>query len=211
MRILTREEIPRLLDASDGDLRVVLGTAIFTGLRQGELLALRWMDVDFDEGVVRVTRALGRDGAFTPGKTEWARRAVVLMPSLARTLKEHRLASRHSLDTDLVFASATGRPLDPRNLGGKAPTEKTKGRGMAAALVRAGIVGEGNLKVRFHDLRHTFASLLVAQGADVVFVSRQLGHASPATTLGIYAHLFDAARHADNTRLALERSFGAML
>ena len=60
-------------------------------------------------------------------------------------------------------------------------------------------------------MRHTFASLLVAQGADVVFVSRQMGHANAAITLSIYAHLFDGARHADCTREALESGFGHVL
>ena len=77
--------------------------------------------------------------------------------------------------------------------------------------MRAGIGGEGSQKVRFHDLRHTFASLLIAQRADVVFVSRQMGHANPAITLSVYAHLFDGARHASQARDALEAGFGLVL
>ncbi len=63
-----------------------------------------------------------------------------------------------------VFASATGRPLNWRNLGGSPPKGRSAGRGLGAALVKAGVPGEGKHKVRFHDLRHTFASLLIAQG-----------------------------------------------
>lgn len=66
-------------------------------------------------------------------------------------------------------------------------------------------------KLRTHDLRHTFASMLISAGADVVTVSRQLGHASPDITLRIYAHLFDASRHADRTRGLLEEEFGGLL
>jgi integrase len=66
-------------------------------------------------------------------------------------------------------------------------------------------------KLVFHDLRATFASLLIAHGGDVVFVSRQLGHASPEITLRFYARLFDKARHAEKMSAALEASFGAML
>ncbi len=134
-----------------------------------------------------------------------------MMPSLAKMLAAHKLASRHSTSDDPVFASATGRPLNRRNLCGSPPEGKTAGRGLGAALVEAGVPGEGKHKVRFHDLRHTFASLLVAQGADIVFVSRQMGHANPSITLSVYAHLFDGARHADRTRDALEAGFGLVL
>ena len=72
----------------------------------------------------------------------------------------------------------------------------------------AGLTGPGRLSL--HSLRHTFASLLIAKGLDVVFVSRQLGHASPATTLGVYAHLFDQAQHAATARAALEASYQTM-
>jgi integrase len=101
--------------------------------------------------------------------------------------------------------------LNWRNLTGAPKSKKASGRGLALALERAGVVGEGTQRVRWHDLRHTYASLLIAQGADVVFVSRQMGHASPSITLSVYAHLFDGARHADRTRAALEAGFGTML
>src|SRR5437773_3451941 len=65
--------------------------------------------------------------------------------------------------------------------------------------------------VTFHSLRHTFASLLIAQGRDPVFVSRQLGHADPSITLKVYSHLFNAARHASEARDELERDFGVVL
>jgi Phage integrase family len=65
--------------------------------------------------------------------------------------------------------------------------------------------------LRFHDLRHTFASLVIASGGNVVFVSRQLGHASPDITLRVYVHLFDAAEHANRASAALEQGFGAVL
>lgn len=76
------------------------------------------------------------------------------------------------------------------------------------ALKAAGLAADDRPRLRFHDLRHTFASLLIAEGANVVFVSRQLGDANPRITLGVYAHLFDAAEHGERAREALERSFG---
>ena len=69
----------------------------------------------------------------------------------------------------------------------------------------------GDRSCGLHDARHTFASVLIAEGADVVYVSRQLGHADPAITLRVYAHLFDRHRHAESTRAALESSFGELL
>jgi integrase len=124
------------------------------------------------------------------------------MPSLSRLLKAHKLASRHSPPSGFVFATSTGRPLSWRNL--------TR-RGLEAAVKRAGLDATGRRKLRFHDCRDTFASLLIAEGFDVVFVSRQLGHASPTITLSIYADLFDRARHAEQATAKLEASFGSML
>lgn len=202
MRILNRDEIGGLLQSATTRYRPLLATAVFTGLRIGELLGVTWANVDFEAGVVRVRRQLNRSGQRVEPKTPQAVRDVVLMPALARVLREHRLQSAHTQPDDLVFASSEGTGLDHRNVAR---------RGLAPALERAGLNGGDRPALRFHDLRHTFASLLVAQGANVVFVSRQLGHASPDITLGVYAHLFDAAEHADRASAALEASFGAML
>ena len=112
------------------------------------------------------------------------------MGELARELKRHRLASRFAAAGDLVFATETGRTVGHRNL---------TGRGLGKACERAELEG-----VTCHSLRHTFASILIDQGRDPVFVSRQLGHANPAITLRVYAHLFDAARHAREARAELD-------
>jgi len=82
---------------------------------------------------------------------------------------------------------------------------------VARAVELAGLDDDGKPRLRFHDLRHCFASLLIAQGADVVFVSRQLGHANPSITLLVYSHLFDAAKHAERTSAMLEQAFGALV
>jgi integrase len=124
------------------------------------------------------------------------------MPALARLLREHRLASPFSSDTDCVFASGRGTPLYLRNV---------ERRALDAAAAAAGLNGGDRPKLRTHDLRRTFASMLIAAGADVVTVSRQLGHASPDITLRVYAHLFDQARHAERTRGLLESEFGGLL
>jgi integrase len=211
MRTLDREEIGKLLDAAPANYRTILATAIMTGLRQGELLGLTWADIDFDAGLVRVRRQLDRTTmSRVEPKTPQAVREVVLIPTLGRMLRTHKLASKHSRESDYVFATATGKPLNYRNV-----TQ----RGLDKALERIGlgehVEQDGKRRwrsaLRWHDLRHTYASILVAQGANVVFVSRQLGHASPDITLKVYAHLFDHAEHAQRARDALEINFGSVL
>jgi integrase len=202
MRILRSEEIDALLRAVTPVYRPVLATAIFTGLRQGELLGLCWADVDFDGGVLHVRRQLDRSGSYVEPKTRNAIRSVVLMPSLARLLQSHKGAAEHATASDPVFATSAGRPMYFRNV---------TSRGLAAALRAAELDGEGETRLRFHDLRHCFASLLIAQNLNVVFVSRQLGHASPRFTLDTYGGLFDRAEHARRASEGLEAAFSAML
>jgi integrase len=201
MRILSRDEIAAMLAAADVSSRPLLATAVFTGARLGELLGLTWANVDFDAGALRIRRQLDRGGERVDVKTRQAVREIILMPGLGRLLREHRLRSPFSADGDLVFPSRTGAGLD-----------RTVARGaLARAMRSARLDGVDKPRLRFHDLRHTFASLLVAQGENVVFVSRQLGHASPDITLKVYAHLFDAAEHAERASAALQESFGNVL
>jgi integrase len=201
-RILQPDEIDALLKAATHAYRAILATAIFTGLRQGELLGLAWADIDFDAGVVHVRRQLDRTGEKTAPKTEKALRDVILMPSLAKLLREHKLASGHSGPNDSVFATLTGQPMHFRNV--------TR-RGLAAAVAKADLAHDGEPKLRFHDLRHCFASLLIAEGLNVVFISRQLGHASPSFTLDVYGGLFDRAEHGRRASEGLEAGFGQLL
>jgi integrase len=201
-RVLAPDEIERLLASAHPRFRTLLATAAFTGARLGELLGLVWVNVDFEAGFVRVRKQLDRTGNRVDPKTPQALRDVVLMPALARLLREHRLASPFSSDSDCVFASARGTPLYFRNV---------ERRGLDAAAAAAGLNDGDRPKLRLHDLRHTFASMLISSGADVVTVSRQLGHAAPDITLRVYAHLFDQARHAERTRGLLESEFGALL
>jgi integrase len=98
----------------------------------------------------------------------------------------------------LIFQTTTGRGLDHRHVGDA----------FRLAVRRAGLKGPGRLSL--HSLRHGFASLLIAGGLDVVFVSRQLGHANPTVTLSTYAHLFARADHAEAARSALDGTAHAM-
>jgi integrase len=134
------------------------------------------------------------------------------MPALARILKAHRLASPRSRDQDLVFATVHGKTIGHRNLA-QCGLDRATGAAArrAAAKARKPYTPTGLEDVTFHSLRHTFESLLIAQGRDPVFVSRQLGHADPSITLKVYAHLFHGARHAREARDELEREYGAVL
>jgi integrase len=197
-RILTADEIATLLVATTRAYRPITATAIFTGLRLSELLGLWWGDLDLDGGVLHVRRTLDRTGSFAKPKTAQSARTVVLTPSLVVLLRRHKHASAFTGPTDLVFATRTGRPLYYRNV--------TR-QGLAVAVDRAGIDHEPQPKLRFHDLRHTYTSLLIAQGLSLPFVSRQLGHAFPSYTLNTYAGVFDRAESTTRAAKGLEAVF----
>ena len=201
MRLLDSEELALLLESAEGVYRVLLATAAFTGPRLGELLGFTWRDVDFDRGRISVRCQL-QGGERVEPKTPQAKREIVLMPSLALMLKEHKASSRHCADKDFVFTSLEGEPLTPSN---------ARRRGLEKAAKRAGLDSEDLPKLCFHDLRHLYASLLIADGMDVVFVSRMLGHADPSITLSIYAHLWDAHRHGESLAEKLESGYGALV
>lgn len=155
--------------------QLLLLVALFTGLRMGELLGLRWKDVDFEGEVIRVRTQLNREGEHVSLKQPKSARDVVMMPSLAKRLKAHRVASPYSRDHDLVFPSDNGTGLDHRNV---------RSRAFYKAVEKAKLNRPGERRLIFHDLRHVFASVLIADGANVVFVSRQMGHTKPSITPG---------------------------
>jgi integrase len=200
--VFEHEEIGRLIDAAPTTYRPLIATALFSGLRLMELIGLRWQDVDFDNGYIHVRNQLGRRGKLKSLKSDAAERDVVLFPELASLLRRHKAASRFSQPHHFVFASTTGTPLNWRN---------AETRGFDKAITNAGLTEGRDSKPVMHDCRHTFASLLIALGLDVVFISRQLGHSTPATTLRIYTHLFDRANHAAGMRQSLSAQFGRLL
>ncbi len=201
-RLLDTDSIDRLLAAAPLRYRTLIATAVFTGLRQGELLALLWDDVDLEHGFIHVRKNLDRNGVRVAPKTDSSVRDVVLMPALGELLVQHRMASRFSGPHDFVFASQCGTGLGHRNVAQ---------RGFDVAASTAGFNAASSDKMHFHDLRHTYAALLIGQGANVVFVSRQLGHATPDVTLRVYGHLFDKHVHADRVRALLQQEFESTL
>lgn len=189
--VLTREEVNRYLDAARGDrLYPAFLLELTTGLRRGELLALRWQDVDLTKGEITVRQALSRvcyaDEGYTrleitDTKTEASKRTIPLLPDVVRELKalkrrqaEERLFFGQAYqDKDLVFAQEDGRPVDPR----------TFHRRHTVILKKAGVK-----HVRLHDLRHTFATLLLQAGENPENLRDLLGHTKTSTTLDLYCH-----------------------
>jgi integrase len=202
-RVLGRAEIERLLGACSPRDRLMLATVLYTGLRISEMLGLAWDDVDFAAGVIHVRAQLSRAHRGAPArrvapKTPASVRDVPLVPQLARLLSAHRQRSRFARGADWVFATAGGTPYGHRNI-----SRRCLGR--AAQL--AGLNDDGWPPLRFHDLRHTFAShLIIDLGLDVAQVSHILGHAHITITLDIYTHLFEDARHAQDIRTRMAAS-----
>lgn len=183
--ILTPAEIRLLLDAAEparrdssgtiksNHYRLLIQVAVFTGMRSGEIRGLQWGDIDWISRHVHIRRSW-KEGEFHLPKTKTSARRIELPEFLISELRNWKLAcpvSQH----DLVFPNLSGKPMSSANL---------LQRGFYPALRRAGI-----RKIRFHDLRHTYASLLIAGGEDIVRVSRLLGHSSPNITLSVYAHM----------------------
>ena len=149
-----------------------------TGLRRGELLGLKWQDIDWKNGIIKVRRQIARvDGQIVeaPLKTKNSYRTVTISPQAIDVLKQQR-AKTHD---QYVFPSPNGGPISPDSVNNM----------LKRVLARAGIP-----KVRFHDLRHTFATIALQNGVDIKTVSGMLGHFSAGFTLDTYAHVTTAAQ-----------------
>jgi len=172
------------------------GRVVFTGPRAGEGLGLTW-GADFEARLVRIHRQLSRYREHAKLKIDAGRREVVLGPAVVRLLRARWPESPGKGPDDFVFTTGGGRPLDYRHVG----------EAFRTAVQRSGVRADGRLSL--HSLRHGYASLLIADGLDIVFVSRQLGHADPGVMLSVYAHLFARAKHALAARSAIEASYAA--
>lgn len=183
---LSREQVRTFLSAVSGDrLEALYVVAITAGLRRGELLGLKWEDLDLDAGTLQVRRTLSETGdgrvfeAPKSGKGRSIRltkRAITALRSHRKLQLEERIA-RAGLWTEngLVFASETGTAIQGRNMY----------RAFKIRLGRAGLPST----VRFHDLRHTCATLLLQQGVHAKYVQELLGHADISLTLNVYSHV----------------------
>jgi integrase len=167
--------------------------ALRTGMRRGELCALKWQDVNMERGTLLVRASLramkGGGYEFTPPKTKAGRRTIALKPAVVEALKSHRARQNEERlflgpawqENGLVFPSTIGTPQDPQNLSRIA---------FKRVLDKAGLPRE----TRFHDLRHTCATLLLSHGTDAKTVSDLLGHSTIAITLNTYGHVLPNMR-----------------
>ena len=184
--------------------------AIKTGMRKGELLALKWTDINWQRGTLRVQRQVqrirGQGLIFRAPKTRAGRRTIQLgektLETLRKQLEQCDLLRNHAGDCweehNLIFPSTAGTPLGGSNLS----------KDFKAQLEKAGVK-----KIRFHDLRHTAASLMLNHGVPVIVVSKILGHSKTSTTLDIYGHIIpvmqeEAARIMDEIVTPIPVNFG---
>ena len=203
---LSPEEARRLLDAARGGrLEALYSVALALGLRQGEALGLKWGDIDLDSGVLRVRRASQRiphqGTQLVETKTTRSRRTLVMPPTVISALRAHRArqvmerlaAGERWVDLDLVFPSEHGTLADGPNI-----THRFHKLLKCASLS----------PMRFHDLRHACASLLLVQGVHPRVVMETLGHSQIRLKMNTYSHVLPALQReaADKMEAVLGRS-----
>ncbi len=185
IRVLTSEETKRLLRAARGDrFEALYVLAVTTGMRQGELLGLKWDDIDLHEGTLRVRRTLW-ERKTTPPKTAKSNRSIRLTEMAMEALRRHleRVGGE-----EWVFSTEVGTPVNCHNL---------TNRSWWPLLQKTGLP-----KMPFHNLRHTAATLLLSQGVHPKLVQELLGHSDIATTLNTYSHVIPSM--GGRTALAME-------
>lgn len=164
---------------------MVFHLALATGMRQGEILGLRWSDVDFDRGIISVRQTLSHDGKKlkTGAKTKTSLRSISIDPKTVQLLQKHRRgilserlhAGSEYEDNDLVICTINGKPCSPRNI----------------SRIWYELLKKSELpRLTFHDLRHTHASLLLKNNEHPKVVSERLGHSKIQITIDLYSHLF---------------------
>jgi len=198
MDFLNPEEIQLFLRAAREPFKTLFLAALMTGLRRGELLGLRWGDIDWNSNTIFVRRSLYfakrkemADSSeprwkFMSPKSRRSVRAVVMSPILKVALEVHRIKCPVG-PHDLVFPNREGNPMDPSGM---------INREFLPTLTVAGL-----RKIRFHDMRHSYTSLLIAQGENIKFIQSQLGHASIQTTLDRYGHILPSCQQGVGARL----------
>jgi len=187
IRALGPDEVRVLLDAAAMDsLEALYVLAVTTGMRQGELLGLRWADIDVEHETLHVRQALHRTNAnyeFGGPKSAKSRRMIALTKTAGGALRRHKVRQAEQrlkvgadwMDMDLVFTNEIGGPIDAGNL---------RRRSYWPLLERAKLP-----RIRFHDLRHTAATLMLGRGVHPKVVSEMLGHSQIAITLDLYSHV----------------------
>lgn len=186
IRVLTPDEIKAFIDAvEDRKYKTLFKLTIMSGARQGELLGLKWSDVDWEKSQIHIQRTFNNQRWYAT-KTATSNRRIDLGPAMMTELKKWKLACPPT-PLNLIFPNDAGGPINHSNM---------RSRYFEPALKKAKIG-----KVRFHDLRHTYASLLIEQGENIKYIQSQLGHSSPTVTLNVYAHLLKSTNQEAALRL----------
>jgi integrase len=186
MKVLSPAQVKALLGkAKEQKYNMLITLAAFTGMRQGELLGLKWEDIDWEAKQIHVQRTFTK-GRFFATKTKTSNRRIDLAPTVMTDLKKWKLASGKN-ELGLVFSNEAGQPMNYSNM---------MNRHFFPALKETGLP-----RVRFHDLRHTYASIMIEQGENLKYIQSQLGHSSPTVTLNVYAHLMKPANQEAACRL----------
>jgi integrase len=201
-KALAPYQVKVLLEAAaESRFEALYVVAIYTGLRRGELLGLKWTDTDLDAGTLMVRRSLDVDGTFKAPKNQAARRTLKLTPRALDALKVHKVhqnaarlqAGPRWQDHNLVFPNTVGKPMNAGNF---------YRRDFQPLLKRAGLADEG---FTIHSLRHTFATTLADKGVHPSTAQKMLGHSDIRMTLAIYTHATDGMQDAATD--ALEEAF----
>ena len=193
MQVLTHEEMQRfLIQAKENDFYEMAVLELATGMRRGEICALKWEDLDCKTGALSIRRQVIRvqhELHISEPKTKSSIRTIVLPPAVLNVLKE----LKERADSEWIFPSPVkeGEPIDPHSAYRK----------MKKVLARAECKN-----IRFHDLRHTFAITALEHGMDVKTLSAIIGHISSATTIDIYSHITDSMQLHAATKI--EQGFG---
>jgi integrase len=201
MNVLDADQVTQFLIAVQGSCDEALYyLAIHTGMRQGELFGLKWTDLQWDKGELRIQRQVKRvpskGWTFADPKTKKGRRTIKLGDEILKLLSAHKkrqdaqkvVVGELWMENELIFPSSMGTPLNQSNLR----------KEFLKVLDRAKLP-----KIRFHDLRHTAASLMLNNGVPPIVVSNRLGHSKPSITMDVYGHLYqetqtDAAKIMDD-------------
>jgi len=186
-KVLQPSQVQQLLKACQGTRwEALFSLAVTTGMREGELLGLKWTDIHWDQGVVQIQRQLyrvpGQGLVFNPPKTPTSRRNVALGPRMLEQLQEHakrqqeekERAGEKWQENGLVFPTSLGTPTDPHRL---------------YTYYKVLLQKLGLPDLRFHDLRHTAATLMLSGGIHPKVAQERLGHARISYTLGTYSHV----------------------
>jgi integrase len=187
MKTLDDYQVRQLIQAAEStQIATLFWVAVTTGLRQGEILGLKWSDLDWDTRRIHVQRQVqrrkGEGLVFCEPKSASGRRVIVLGQSTIDKLREYKNIQQHERmlagdkwqEHDLMFPSPIGKPLDPSNIV-KAYKHSLKAAGLP--------------EIRFHDLRHSAATLMLQQGINPKIVQERLGHSDISLTLNTYSHV----------------------